>query len=280
MSPDPDRPTLLISQVEQWNLDVLGTDATSLGAAVSRGDELLHSMLTEHDDLARSWKGTGADAAAARVTREETAGSHIMAGVDRIRGVLTAQQKELADAKNFVIQKRNLIQGMGFEVADDGAVTSTAKQAALKAAAGRNPGNDHNPGRVTAALLRVRHEAAQHQIEMVSALQHADNTATATQTLLDEAKSDLSRLALLEVPPKAIRALYPGLLHPDTAKPSELPPNWQVMDGAMKLEEGIPLTVTDPDGSTKTVTPNPDGTLTVSSSYTQRRPGTIHRSPP
>jgi uncharacterized protein YukE len=275
MSPGPGRPTLKISQVEQWKPDVLGTDATSFGTVVTKGDQLLHSMQTEQDDLSHSWKGDAADAAAARMTSEKTAGSHIMTKVDSIKTVFTAQQKELADAKNFVIGKRNLIQGMGFEVADDGTVTSVAKQAAIKAAGGRNPSNDHNPGRITAALIEVEYEAAQHQVEMVSALQFADNTATAAKTLMDEAKSDLSRLALLEVPPQAIRALYPGLLHPDTAKPSELPPNWQVMGGAMKLENGIPLTVTNPDGSTKTVTPNPDGTLTVSSSYPQPDGSTV-----
>lgn len=275
MSPGPGRPTLKISQVEAWNPDVLGTDATSFGTVVTKGDQLLHSMQTEQDDLAHSWKGAGADAAAARMTKEKTAGSHIMAKVDSIKTVFTTQQKELTNAKNFVIGKRNLISGMGFEVADDGTVTSVAKQESIKAAGGRNPSNDHNPGRITAALVEVEFEAAQHQVEMVGALQFADNTATAAKTLMDEAKSDLSRLALLEVPPQAIRALYPGLLHPDTAKPSELPPNWQMTDGAMKLENGIPLTVHNPDGSTKTVTPNPDGTLTVSSSYTQPDGSTV-----
>jgi len=275
MSPGSGRPTLQISQVEKWNPDALGTDATSFGTVVTKGDQLLHSMQTELDDLSHSWKGAGADAAAARTTSEKTAGSHILAKVDSIKTVFTAQQKELADAKNFVVGKRNIIAGMGFEVADDGTVTSVAKQAMIKAAGGRNPSNDHDPGRITVALIDVEYEAAQHQVEMVSALQFADNTATAAKTLLDEAKTDLSRLALLEVPPQAIRALYPGLLHPDTAKPSELPPNWQVMDGAMKLEDGIPLKVTNPDGSTKTVTPNPDGTLTVASSYTQPDGSTV-----
>ncbi|WP_280336749.1 hypothetical protein [Nocardia wallacei] len=83
---------------------------------------------------------------------------------------------------------------------------------------------------------------------------------------------------MLEAPSKAIRTLYPGLTHPDTAKPSELPPNWQLLGETMKLDQGIPITVTEPDESTKTITPNPDGTLTVASSIQQPDGSTLTTS--
>ncbi|KZM68413.1 hypothetical protein [Nocardia terpenica] len=259
-----------ISDVEKWNPDVLGTDATHFDTVVTKGDQLLQSMVTEHDNLAQTWKGAGADSAAARVNAEKTAGSHLMGKIGGLKTALTTHQGELAHAKQFVIDKRNLIVGMGFELADDGTVTSVAKQQALKAAAGRNPRSD--PGYLTKALIDVEYEAAQQQLGMVSALQNADNTATAAKAAIDIAKAELAKVAFFEMPPKGIRALFPGLLHPDTAKPGELPP---ILGDAMKLEQGIPLTVTNPDGSTKTVTPNPDGTMTVATSMQQPDGSTI-----
>ncbi|BCK52449.1 hypothetical protein [Nocardia wallacei] len=267
--------TLLISQVEKWNPAALGTDATSFANLVTKGDEHLQSMLTTQDDLAESWKGAAADAAARRVTNEKTAGSHLMGTILGLKDTYTRYQTALTDARQQVIDKRNLIQGMGFEVADNGTVTANAKIQAVKAAGGRNPNNDADPGVVAGAILQIEHEAAQQQLAMVTALQHADNTATAAKTAIDAAKAEISRVSLLEAPSKTIRTLYPGLTHPDTAKPSELPPNWQLLGETMKLDQGIPITVTEPDGSTKTITPNPDGTLTVASSIQQPDGSTV-----
>lgn len=272
MSPDQ---TLLISQVEKWNPAVLATDATGFGNLVTKGDQLLQSMLTTQDDLAESWKGAAADAAATRVVNEKTAGSHMMGKIDGLKNACTHYQVELTDARQQVIDKRTLIQGVGFEVADNGTVTADKKIQAIKAAGGRNPNNDADPGVVAGAILRIEHEAAQHQLAMVTALQHADNTAAAAKATIDVAKTEISRVSLLEAPSKAVRSMYPGLTHPDTAKPSELPPNWQLMGETMKLDKGVPLTVAEPDGSTKTITPNPDGTLTVASSVQQSDGSTI-----
>ncbi|WP_280361271.1 hypothetical protein [Nocardia wallacei] len=267
--------TLLISQVEKWNPAALGTDATSFANLVTKGDEHLQSMLTTQDDLAETWKGAAADAAARRVTNEKTAGSHLMGKILGLKDACTRYQTELTDARQQVIDKRNLIQGMGFEVADNGAVTANAKIQAVKAAGGRNPKNDADPGVVAAAILQIEHEAAQQQLAMVTTLQHADNTATAAKTAIDAAKTEISRVALLETPSKAIRTMYPGLTHPNTAKPSELPP---ILGEAMKLKQGIPFTVAEPDGSIKTVTPNPDGTLTVTTAVQQPDGSTVTTS--
>ncbi|WP_280273437.1 hypothetical protein [Nocardia wallacei] len=258
--------TLLISQVEKWDPEALGSDATSFGNLVTKGDELLQSMLTTQDDLAESWKGAAADAAATRVVNEKTAGSHLMGKIDGLGNACTRYYTELTDARQQVIDKRSLIQGMGFEIADNGTVSANAKIQAVKAAGGRNPKNDADPGVVAAAILQIEYDAAQQQLAMVTTLQHADNTATAAKTAIDAAKTDVSRIMFLEAPSKAIRAMFPGLTHPDTAKPSELPP---ILGETMKLQEGVPFTVTEPDGSTKTVTPNPDGTLTVTTSVQQ-----------
>ncbi|KZM75252.1 hypothetical protein AWN90_17735 [Nocardia terpenica] len=248
-----------------------GTDlAGSVSAARDQVESALTFFSSRPQEMSEIAKGAGADSAAARVNAEKMAGSHLMDKVGNLRTVSTTHQGELAHAKQFVIDKRNLIQGMGFEVADDGTVTSVAKQQALKAAAGRNPTSD--PGYLTKALIDVEYEAAQQQLAMVSALQNADNTATAAKAAIDVAKAELAHVAFFEMPPQGIRALFPGLLHPDTAKPEELPP---ILGDAMKLEQGIPLTVTNSDGSTKTVTPNPDGTLTVATSVQQPDGSTI-----
>ncbi|MCC3311549.1 hypothetical protein [Nocardia africana] len=264
MSPGPGRPTLTISQVEKWKPDLLGTFATRFDTVVTNGDKLLQSMVTQQDHLAESWKGAGADSAAARVNADKTAGSHLMDKVGGLKTTLTTQQTELAHARQFVIDKRNLIVGMGFEVADDGTVTSVAKQAAIKAAAGKDPKSV--PANVTTALIQVEYEATQQHVAMLGALQNAENTAVGAKAAIDIANAAVNQVAMYELPPKAIRTLFPGLTHPDTAKPSELPP---VLGDAMKLEQGIPITVTNADGSKTTTTPNPDGTLTVSTSVQQ-----------
>ncbi|RDI68791.1 hypothetical protein [Nocardia pseudobrasiliensis] len=200
MSPGPNgRPALRIPEVERWRPDVLGTDATQFDKVVTEGDRLLRSMLTEQDALARSWKGAGADSATARITAEKTAGSHLMARIGNLETALTTYRDQLTHARQFVLDRRNLIVDMGFEVADDGTVTSVAKQQALRAAAGRNPKCD--PGYLAKALLDVEYEAAQQQLAMVTALQNADNTATATKAAIDLAKSELARVALYELPP-------------------------------------------------------------------------------
>lgn len=271
MSPGPAK-TLLISEVEKWKPERLGEDATKFASVVTDVDQLLGSMLTKQDEIAESWNGAGADSATTRVTNEKTAGSHIMGKVDAIKGIYTAHQTQLADAKNFVTQKRDLIRGMGFEVADDGNVTANAKIAAAMAASG-NP--DTPPGSVSNAIVQIKRDAAEQHVVMVSALQNADNTATSTKAALDLAKGELGQIAMYEVPPKPLRELYPGLLNPGAAKPEELP---SVLGDVTKLQQGIPLTVTDPDGSTHTVTPNPDGTVTTSTSVHQPDGSTITTS--
>lgn len=98
MSPGPGRPTLTISQVEKWKPDLLGTFATRFDTVVTNGDKLLQSMVTQQDHLAESWKGAGADSAAARVNADKTAGSHLMDKVGGLKTTLTTQQTELAHA--------------------------------------------------------------------------------------------------------------------------------------------------------------------------------------
>ncbi|MEU6562931.1 WXG100 family type VII secretion target [Nocardia nova] len=269
MSPGPGRATLKISEVEKWKPDLLATFATRFDAVVTKGDELLKSMVTEHDHLAETWKGAGADSAATRVTNEKTAASHLLDKVGGLKTVLTTHQNELAHAKQFVIDKRNLIVGMGFEVADDGTVTAEAKRTAVKAAAGNK---DPEPGNVTMALLQVGYEAQQQHVAMLGALQHAENTAAGAKAAIDVANEAVNHVAMFELPPKAIRALFPGLTHPGTAQPNELPP---VLGEPLKLQQGIPISVTNPDGSTTTTTPNPDGTMTVATSVQQPDGSTI-----
>ncbi|MBF6174922.1 hypothetical protein [Nocardia blacklockiae] len=256
MSP---RPTLLISQIENWNTGVLATDATTMAELVTKADEMLHSMLTTQDDLAESWRGAGADAAAARVVSEKTAGSHIVGQISNLRGAYTTHQTALTDAKNLVVTKRNLFRDTrGFDVRDDGTVTAETKIRQLEAA-----GKDR--GDVAGARIDLMYEAGQCQLELLSALQNADNAATAARTQIELAKAELGRVALSEAPSKEIRALFSGPAQPGTAAPAPSP----IVGEAWKLQQGIPITLTNPDGSVKTVTPNPDGTITVATSAQQ-----------
>ncbi|BDT85323.1 hypothetical protein IU485_18860 [Nocardia cyriacigeorgica] len=249
---------LRISEVNGWELDKLGLDATSLGRLVTKLEGALQSMLIEQDDLAESWNGPGASAAADRVVNEKTAGSHICAKIDDIKDLLASGQTELQDAKNFVSAKRASIIGLGFEVDDRGIVSASEKIKQLNQAGGERAD-------VMAAGLAVMAEAGRYTTEMLQSLQHAKGVADSVQTRLTTLNSELSTLMIQEAPSKAIRTsgLVPGL-PPGTAIPADLGP----LGTVQSLQEGIPVTYTSPDGNTTTITPNPDGTRTVAQSFT------------
>ncbi|MBF6482575.1 hypothetical protein IU431_00130 [Nocardia otitidiscaviarum] len=268
----------MISQVEQWNPDALGTDATNLATVVTAGRSLLQSMLTEQDDLAESWTGPGASAAATRVAKENTAGTHLVDQIERLQQLQSTHKTLLATAKDNVLQTRTNIQNMGFDVYDDGHVNAETFRNALISTARDNGHSDGVPGYVAAAILQMDYAASDQVPVMKGALQAADNAALAAKTGLELAANELARLTLTEAPTKAIRLLFPGLLNPATADPSELPPQFSPLGTMAALQNGVPVTTTLADGSTQTITPNPDGTLTVSTTSTQPDGSTVTTS--
>ncbi|WP_067535601.1 WXG100 family type VII secretion target [Nocardia crassostreae] len=273
MSAEPSN--LLISQVEQWNPDALGADATNLTTVVTEGRSLLQSMLTEQDDLAESWTGPGASSAAARVVRENTAGSHIVDEIDSIRQLYALHETQLSTAKDTVLNTRTNIRNMGFDVYDDGNVNAETMRNALIATARDNGQDEGVPGYVAAAILQLDYAAAEQRPVMKAALQNAGNVALTAKTAIDLAISQMSRLVLTEAPNKVVRTLFSGLLNPETARPSELPPEFGPLGAMTSLQNGIPVTTTLADGSAQTITPNPDGTLTVSTTTKEADGSTI-----
>lgn len=253
---------LRISEVDGWKPDDLGLDASALGRLVTKLDSLLQSMLTEQDDLAETWTGAGASAAATRVVKEQTAGSHISGKIDNIKTLLTSGQTELQGAKDFVLTKRKNFVDWGFEVDDRGIVTATEKIKQLNTA-----GKDRSE--VISAGLELMAEAGRYTMEMLGALQHAQGVAKGVQAKLAAAKSELGALVTEQAPTKAVRdlGLVPGQ-STITLPPGILPEGADPVATMVKLENGIPVTFTDKDGKTTTLTPNPDNTLTVSQSVT------------
>lgn len=248
--------SLRISEVDSWELDKLGLDARSLDRLVTKLDGLLQSMLIEQDDLAESWNGPGAAAAAGRVVNEVTAGNHICAKIGDIKELLGSGQGELQDAKDFVRTKRDSIIRLGFEIDDRGIVSAVAKINEL-----------HRAGRersdVIAAGFALMAEAGRYTTEMLQALQHATGVADSVQTRLTTLNSELSTLMIQEAPSAAIR--NSGLVGmPGAPSPMDAGP----LGSAQALDNGIPVTFTSPDGKTTTITPNPDGTRTVAQSVT------------
>lgn len=146
-------------------------------------------MLIEQDDLAESWNGPGASAAADRVVNEKTAGTHICAKIDDIKDLLASGQTELQDAKNFVSAKRASIIGLGFEVDDRGIVSASEKIKQLNQAGGERAD-------VMAAGLAVMAEAGRYTTEMLQSLQHAKGVADSVQTRLTTLNSELSTLMI------------------------------------------------------------------------------------
>lgn len=269
---------LLISQVEKWNPDALGTDATNLTTVVTQGQSLLQSMLTKQDDMAESWKGPGSSSAATRVVKENAAGTHIVDKIDGMQQLYTLHKTQLSNAKDNVLHTRTNIQNMGFDVYDDGNVNAETLRNALISTARANGQKDGVPAYVAAAILQLDYAAGDQRPIMKGALQAAGNIALTAKAAIDLATSQMSRLVLTEAPNKVVRMLFPGLLNPETAPLSELPPEFSPLGAMTSLQNGIPVTTTLADGSTQTITPNPDGTLTVSTKATQPDGSTITTS--
>lgn len=249
---------LRISQVESWDAHVMDVGITTLGIVVSKFDGLLASMLIEQDDLAESWNGAGADAAASRIVRDKTAGSHISTKIDAVKTVLGSAKTELQAAKEFVLTKRNNFVEWGFEVDDRGIVTANAKIREL-----RKTGMEDSAA-ITAGI-ELMAEAGRHSLELLGALQHARSVATSVQTSLQTAATELSVLVANEAPSKVMRDLGSG--QPVTAGgPASL--TLSPVDAAQILREGREVRATMPDGSTRVITPNGDGTLTVAQMVT------------
>ncbi|MFD3746090.1 hypothetical protein [Nocardia sp. NPDC058633] len=247
---------LRISQVEAWDGGVFDAGTSSLGVVVAKFDGLLASMLIEQDDLAESWNGAGADAAASRVVSDKTAGSHISAKIDAVKIVLSTGKSELQAAKDFVLTKRNNFVEWGFEIDDRGIVSANAKIRELRKTGMEN-------GASITAGLELMAEAGRYSLELLGALQHAKGVATSVQTRLQTATTELNTLVATEAPSKAMRDL--GIGRPSTdATPGSLIPS--PVEAAQALSEGKEVRVMMPDGSTRIITPNADGTLTVAQS--------------
>ncbi len=200
----------------------------------------------------------GAAAAADRVASEHIAGSHISAKIGEIKGYFTSGKKELDDAKNFVLTKRNNFIAWGFEVDDRGIVSAVEKVRQLQQAGQGRPD-------VMAAGFALMAEAGRHTTELLQALQHAEGVAMRVETSISTASSELTDLVLREAPSEAARTfgLVPG------AQPTpDVPPALTQTDVLAALQAGMPVSYTDPNGKTTTITPNPDGTQTLTQSAT------------
>lgn len=158
---------LRISEVSGWKPEYLGLGALALGRLVTKLDSAMQSMLIEQDDLAETWNGAGASAAATRVVNEHTAGIRISGKIDSIKGILSSGETALQDAKEFVLTKSKNLVDSGFEVDDRGIVTATEKIRQLNAAGG-------DRGDVLSAGLALMAEAGRHTLEM---LEHCSTRA-------------------------------------------------------------------------------------------------------
>ncbi|MFD3706461.1 polymorphic toxin type 44 domain-containing protein [Nocardia sp. NPDC058658] len=157
----------------------------------------LSDMLVEQDDLAESWSGAGAEAAASRVVSETTAGNHIANQVDVLRTVLTTGIQDIFTAGSTATTKAKHFEGQGFEVDDRGIVTANAKIRDLHRA-GTTPA-------ATTAGLELMAEAGRYTLELLAALQHAADTATAVSAAARTEIAILSGLIQRESPTKADR---------------------------------------------------------------------------
>ncbi|MEV0548401.1 polymorphic toxin type 44 domain-containing protein [Nocardia salmonicida] len=168
-----------------------------MAANKSKFEEHVASMLIEQDDLAESWKGAGAEAAANRVASENSAGKHIASAIGAIHGSLTQGMEAITFAKNAVLTKEKDFIAWGFEVDDRGIVTANAKIKDLHRA-GTSPS-------ATTAGFELMAEAGRYSLELLTALQEAANAAARVGASVRADAAALAGLVQRESPAKADR---------------------------------------------------------------------------
>ncbi|MBO1752816.1 hypothetical protein J4G33_13465 [Actinotalea sp. BY-33] len=116
--------TLAISVVRTWDPGALLTAADRLRGAGADLDHQVQGLRSAMDVAATGWSGPAADAAAARVEREVTAGRELSAAVETARAALEGGGSQLTSTRSTLLSLVADAEAMAFSVRDDGAVTA------------------------------------------------------------------------------------------------------------------------------------------------------------
>ncbi|MBF6330442.1 transglycosylase SLT domain-containing protein [Nocardia transvalensis] len=195
--------TLTISDVEKWDPAQLATAGASVGKLFADLDTAIAGGVTSVATI--GWEGKAAKAAEDRMTVEKLRASEVSQALVALQKALTDQVDNLTNARQAVLDARNraLHPGSdqtppteGFEVADNGVVTATARKAYWDNQGTSSDPNSPpalNPLEVQTKSLEEDLKAAQHQSAITNALKQAEIVAEAATKAVGEAKAKVDQ---------------------------------------------------------------------------------------
>ena len=155
--------SLTVSQVRSWKPDALRSTQVALTEVVRRVDGQRTSVLREQDDLADSWGGDAANAAAARIVTECSRMGHVAGHLEVLGAAYEAAARMLEAAREHVEFEVSAATSSSFDVNDEGVANAEAAVALL-------PAGIVNVGELARDL---RHAAAEQSVRIAEALRQA-----------------------------------------------------------------------------------------------------------
>lgn len=255
-----------LPQVEQWQVWLLNDWATTVATANTGFDYQLGRSVNHFQDLHGSWQGAAADAAYSKVDEEKTQDQRLSTHVSELVTDLRTGATGLTSERSALLGKVADAQDLPFTVNDQAVKFSVAANWTVLADYTSITG-------LTADMVKdIQAETTSRQGQINTAYFSFANAVeaftTAIRTHSAEIRScgnvlgsgiDINSFAQSGV----MGALgISGLL--TDATPGAPSPE----EATMLLSQGKEVRFTLPDGSTRTLTPNADGTLTVAQSVT------------
>lgn len=149
---------------------------------VGRLDGQLTSLTADQDELAETWHGRAASAAALRVVKVKSSASTVSGAVESLSGDYDSTAGVAEAAQAYLVSVVNGARLTGFDVADNGLVTATAKLSALAGVAGPT---------AETARLEIEAEAQRLTLAVADALRQADE---AGRTIADRLRRGLQAI--------------------------------------------------------------------------------------
>ncbi|MFJ4651572.1 hypothetical protein ACIP5Y_09905 [Nocardia sp. NPDC088792] len=220
-------------QVVAWNPQSLADVATAADSIMTSFDTLADTMNRTIHDL--DWSGAAAKAALGRADNEKqqirtvaTAYSNL---ADACSGAYAAMQPGISDLQSSI----RALENDRFTVDQDFTVHD-------------NLGDKER-----------QEDAKNDTARLQSIAQSLGQSDDAWSAKIATAVGEIEKLA----PVTKLNNPLIGLLMGGMGRANPVPDSLDPLSMMLKLNNGIPVTVDDPDGSKKTITPNPDGTVTV-----------------
>ncbi|MEV0435641.1 hypothetical protein [Nocardia sp. NPDC050413] len=255
-----------LPQVEQWQVWLLNDWATTIATANTGFDYQLGRSVNHFQDLHGSWQGAAADAAYSKMDEEKNQDQRLSTQVSELVTELRTGATGLTSERSSLLGKVADAQDLPFTVNGQAVKFSVTANWTVLADYTSITG-------LTADMVKeIQTETTSRQGQINTAYFSFANAAEAFTTAISTHATEIrscgnvlgSGIDIGSFTESGVMGALgiPGLLS-GAASGAPTP-----AEAAMLLNQGKEVRFTMPDGSTKTITPNADGTLTVAQSVT------------